>query len=180
MSAYFVPSDEEPAEVPDFNLEVLSNSRGWLEWVPELVLGIDDTDACLVPGWFHDIFRHRLLLGRMLLQHSYLHNGPFVDTSSGSLDLDRADPSIWSREHSSHSGERPQTSWCVGVGHRGPTPTFDGLFYFIYLFILFGHTTTSTTKQWPVTKIYYSVTYCRCCCCHGAAHSHNLPRDPKK
>ena len=44
MSAYFVPSDEEPAAAPEFNLEVLSNSRGWLEWVSELVLGVDLAD----------------------------------------------------------------------------------------------------------------------------------------
>ena len=45
MSAYSVPRDEEPAAEPDFSLEVLSDSRGWLTWAPELVLGVDLDDA---------------------------------------------------------------------------------------------------------------------------------------
>ena len=39
--AHYVPADEEPAPPPAFTTEGLEDSRGWLKWVPELVLGLD-------------------------------------------------------------------------------------------------------------------------------------------
>ena len=39
--AYSVPSDEEPACVPVFSTGGLTGASGWLEWVPELVLGLE-------------------------------------------------------------------------------------------------------------------------------------------
>ena len=43
-SAHFVPPGEQPAPPPDFNTTGLSDQRGWLEWVPELVLGVSVGD----------------------------------------------------------------------------------------------------------------------------------------
>ena len=53
-SAYSVPIHEEPAVAPAFGTGGLSDARGWLEWVPELVLGLDLADVGPPPpagGW---------------------------------------------------------------------------------------------------------------------------------
>lgn len=45
--AYRVPANEKPAPPPVFTTVGLEDSRGWLKWVPELVLGlgVDVSDA---------------------------------------------------------------------------------------------------------------------------------------
>ena len=50
MSAYFVPVDEAPASPPVFDLAVLYDEQGRLQWVPELVLGLElDLDSAESP-----------------------------------------------------------------------------------------------------------------------------------
>ena len=41
MAAYFVPEDEVPASPPALDLAVLYDEQGRLQWVPELVLGLE-------------------------------------------------------------------------------------------------------------------------------------------